>query len=73
MDNLRASIAKMARAAETNNSEDYKEACREVPNLLDTQDRLAADGLTSQEYFSKLRRYSHTDDNLFDLLLQEAS
>ena len=46
IENLRANIAKMARAAETNNLEDYNAACSEVPNLLANRDRLVAEGLT---------------------------
>ena len=43
VESLRANIAKMARAAETNNPEDYSKACSEVPNLLDNRDRLVAE------------------------------
>ena len=69
IENLRANIAKMARAAETNNQEDYNDACSEVPNLLANQDRLVAEGLTSQEYFSKLLTTATTLDKILEFLL----
>ena len=69
VESLRANIAKMARAAETNNPEDYSKACSEVPNLLDNRDRLVAEGLTSQQLFSKLITTATKLDRILEFLL----
>ena len=69
IENLCANIAKMARAAETNNQKDYHEACSEVPNLLENRDRLEAEGLTSQEFFSKLITTATKLDRILEFLL----
>ena len=53
IDSLRANIAKMAKAAEADNGQEFQQACKEIPNLLDLDqkdpDRLLGDGLSSQE------------------------
>ena len=53
IDSLRANIAKMAKAAEADNGQEFQQACKEIPNLLDLDqkdpDRLLADGLSSQD------------------------
>ena len=69
IENLRANIAKMARAAETNNLEDYNAACSEVPNLLENRDRLVAEGLTSHEFFAKLLTTATKLDRILEFLL----
>ena len=70
IDTLRANIAKMARAADSDNKDDYRKACREVPNLLQNDpNRLLADGLTSQEYFAKLLRTATNMDRILEYLL----
>ena len=69
IENLRANIAKMARAAETNNLEDYNAACSEVPNLLANRDRLVAEGLTSHEFFAKLLTTATKLDRILEFLL----
>ena len=69
-EDLREKIAKMARAAESNNQLDYKKACSEVPNILESNlDRLGADGLTSIEFFSKILKTATKLDRILEYLL----
>ena len=60
IDSLRANIAKMAKAAEADNGQEFQQACKEIPNLLDLDqkdpDRLLADGLSSQDSRSRAQR-----------------
>ena len=73
IDSLRANIAKMAKAAEADNGQEFQQACKEIPNLLDLDqkdpDRLLADGLSSQEYFSKILESATKMDRILEYLL----
>ena len=63
VDQLRTNIAKMARAAESGDKEEFQKASQNVPNLLEKTniqshiERLEVNGSTKEEYFAKV--YSH--------------
>ena len=68
VDQLRTNIAKMARAAENGDKEEFKKASQNVPNLLEKSniqshiERLEVNGETKEEYFVEVV----TNTNIFD-------
>ena len=64
VDQLRTNIAKMARAAERGDKEEFQKAFQNVPNLLEKTniqshiERLEVNGSTKEEYFAKVLRTS---------------
>ena len=68
VDQLRTNIAKMARAAESGDKEEFKKASQNVPNLLEKSniqshiERLEVNGETKEEYFVEVV----TNTNIFD-------
>ena len=68
VDQLRTNIAKMARAAESGDKEEFKKASQNISNLLEKSniqshiERLEVNGETKEEYFVEVV----TNTNIFD-------
>ena len=72
VDQLRTNIAKMARAAESGDKEEFKKASQNVPNLLEKSniqshiERLEVNGETKEEYFVKVLRTATPSDRIYE-------
>ena len=75
VDQLRTNIAKMARAAESGDKEEFKKASQNVPNLLEKSniqshiERLEVNGETKEEYFVKVLRTATPSDRIYEYLV----
>ena len=75
VDQLRTNIAKMARAAEIGDKEEFQKASQNVPNLLEKTniqshiERLEVNGSTKEEYFAKVLRTSTPLDRVYEYLV----
>ena len=75
VDQLRTNIAKMARAAESGDKEEFQKASQNVPNLLEKTniqshiERLEVNGSTKEEYFAKVLRTSTPLDRVYEYLV----
>ena len=75
VDQLRTNIAKMARAAESGDKEEFQKASQNVPNLLEKTniqshiERLEVNGSTKEEYFAKVLRASTPLDQVYEYLV----
>ena len=75
VDQLRTNIAKMARAAESGDKEEFKKASQNLPNLLEKSniqshiERLEVNGETKEEYFVKVPRTATPSDRIYEYLV----
>ena len=75
VDQLRTNIAKMARAAESGDKEEFQKASQNVPNLLEKTniqshiERLEVNSSTKEEYFAKVLRTSTPLDRVYEYLV----